>query len=532
MIEINNKEMKVFYGYNTEGKKLYYIQPKNYLEFLELISNDGCIENYEPCGILDTYGNKFCLSDNDYPINEIKIDSSSTSTTQEYTNNGYHFYNFNNDENHRLYYKKGSINSGIIAYWEYENSRPKFINENNFYFDIDSFKAIVGSPKYVGSGYNYNDSNIGFKIGKDIIEDKFDWAGDLIKNAKKFEKINKLKDYIIEKINDEKNIDYNFTKISNNQYVKNYLGFKSKKEIDNYERIDFSIYNRIFLSEMAAIFSIISISLLLFIYVIKLFIIIKEIKKDPIKCNCDKKCKIKWKIIIKLYPFLIYWSSDLGFLIYSINVYLNAFNNISIEIAKDIKADKYIEDFLKEFAEQFEKKAFIICSITFLSLSALLYILFIIIELLIKCKNKNKDNNSNNNSDNSDNNEQIRRIRRIQLLNNVLNFNQRRINNRNIDNMYISSHNPYIRQNIETNRMINEIITQVRVNQQVDNDNINSANNLNTQDRMISEGNKNEVNDVGIKNEKNETDNNNQKLNINENNAVNNNEINSSPKNK
>ena len=60
MIRKNNK-YNVFYGYE-DGQKVYVIRPKTYLNYLEFLTdNNDCIENYKFCGILDTYGNKFCF---------------------------------------------------------------------------------------------------------------------------------------------------------------------------------------------------------------------------------------------------------------------------------------------------------------------------------------------------------------------------------------------------------------------------------------------------------------------------------------
>ena len=72
MVEYNNNKLKLFYGYNEEGEKMYLTKPENYLEFLKFINKDGsCKSGYRQCGILDTYGNKLCYDNRYYcPINE------------------------------------------------------------------------------------------------------------------------------------------------------------------------------------------------------------------------------------------------------------------------------------------------------------------------------------------------------------------------------------------------------------------------------------------------------------------------------
>ena len=56
IVSDNNNIIKAFYNFNEEGKEL--VLSKNYIQNLEIITKDGCIENFRQCGILDTYGNK------------------------------------------------------------------------------------------------------------------------------------------------------------------------------------------------------------------------------------------------------------------------------------------------------------------------------------------------------------------------------------------------------------------------------------------------------------------------------------------
>ena len=143
MIRKNNK-YNVFYGYE-DGQKVYVIRPKTYLNYLEFLTdNNDCIENYKFCGILDTYGNKFCFPKNDAcPINDIIIDSSNKESS--YISNGYGKYKYGNT-NDNLYYKRGNLNSNIIAYWYFNyKSQPKYIDGSNFILDKGAFEEIFGS---------------------------------------------------------------------------------------------------------------------------------------------------------------------------------------------------------------------------------------------------------------------------------------------------------------------------------------------------------------------------------------------------
>ena len=288
----NNEKVNVFYNYNNEGNKTYLTEnPKTYLDYLELITEDGCKENYKQCGILDTYGNKFCLP-NDFqcPINEIKINSSSVSTINEYQNNGYNYLPINENNENNLYYKIGSINSGIIAYWKVQNDQPKYINENNFIFDLEAYKEVFGDDDEEEDDDDDDDdddldpddfddddddkneedkknSNI-----EDKITDKVsDLAENILKDAVKAARLKKLINYIDNKINTDSNIDYNFTKIGDNQYVKNYIGFKDKENIKNFNNIDFSLYKNIFPNHSAVICSIICIIIFLALIIYHIF---------------------------------------------------------------------------------------------------------------------------------------------------------------------------------------------------------------------------------------------------------------------
>ena len=219
IVEENNNIIKALYGYNNGTK---YILTNGYKEYLNYITKDGCIENYRQCGILDTYGNRFCYIDNDEcPINELKIDS--YSKKNDYLSDGYYYYRIKNSDNY-LYYKKGIIDKGIIAYWNVSTSLPLYINEKNFVFDIHAFSEKFGSINYYNITY----------ISELVIDESTVWLGDLAKDTAKLERIHKLMKYINEKIyDDENNIDNNFTKISHNEYVKRYLGFENEESIKN-----------------------------------------------------------------------------------------------------------------------------------------------------------------------------------------------------------------------------------------------------------------------------------------------------------
>ena len=376
IVSDNNEIIKAFYGYNEEGKIL--VLKRNYLESLKLINKNGeCTPNYRQCGILDTYGNKFCFSNNiECSINEIIIDSSSK--TNEYLNNGYNYYIYENTGDY-LYYKTGLKDKEIIAYWNTSNSFPLYINENNFIFDIDAFEEIFGS-----TGKEYNSEY----ISKEIIDGSIDWAGDLLEDSSKFSRIQKLIIYINEKIyNDENNIDNSYTKVYHNEYVKSYLGFENEESIKKFWKIDFSLYKNYFPNYLYVIISFSCGAIFLLFLTINTIIIVCLMKNKEID---EKSLKCYSLLTITIYGpiFLIFFI----FCLFNISIIKD---NTCKEYVKKIRADKFIENFLKDFCKHVDDKSLILCSIILLSISALLFIVGLIFGKMSGCI-KEKEIKENN----------------------------------------------------------------------------------------------------------------------------------------
>ena len=456
MIEKNNNKDIVFSHY-YEGDRYVFSQLK-YLNYLERIDNNGdCLYNYKKCGILDTYGNSICFSQSvDCPINEMIFDSNSASIKTRYQNDNYDYYTTDRD-NIYLYYKKGVPNKGVILTpWLIRNSQPKYINNQNFIFDMDAFKEIFGSPKKKDDDDDDDDDDDydddddeGSEIGKEILEGTID----LIEDVAKMARINKLIKYINDKINnDEKNIDYNYTYINLNNYVKNYMGFGNLEAANNFKKINFNIYKSRYPNYTALIFSIICGIIILFLIIMNIFIIIR----------CDEKCGIVFSVI----SIILYCLTFFGFFIYSIVIYAVVFKNEVFEMAKEIKADKFIEDFLKEFYEPFENTTFIICIIIGLSVSSLILILSWIIRPLIECIERRI----------TERNQYERRIRYE---------NQRNININQVRVPYSSQYN--------NRQELNPNIEQINTHRRLNNEQLDTNNN------QIENNN----NNAGVNNEKN-----------------------------
>ena len=138
MIKNNNKKDKVLSHYYNSVK---YSFNGKYLDFLKTISKGECISGYRKCGIIDTYGNPFCVpQDINCPVNEMIVDS--VSRLSYYQGNYYSYYTTDNSQLY-LYYKRGIINNGIIVQKVIEESQPLYINEDNFVFDFDALEIQI-----------------------------------------------------------------------------------------------------------------------------------------------------------------------------------------------------------------------------------------------------------------------------------------------------------------------------------------------------------------------------------------------------
>ena len=136
IINNNNNEIKIYNPVST-----FYYSDNNYLDYLKLTSEKGCLDNLKKYGILDTYGNNFCFpSYYDCPFNDIIYDLNSKLSI--YEQNGYDFAYTFSDLN--IYYKYGGPNKDIAVKNIESDSQPKYINEDNFLLDIYAFNEFLG----------------------------------------------------------------------------------------------------------------------------------------------------------------------------------------------------------------------------------------------------------------------------------------------------------------------------------------------------------------------------------------------------
>ena len=174
-----------------------------------------------------------CIPENDdCPINDVKIDL--TSNSNEYIPNEYKMAYINNlSGGYSLYYTNKETENNIIVKFKFTIFEPRYINEDNFIFDIDTYYGLTGSSK---GGYNsYGGGGGGGGAGsgrggfRNLISYDLNNLTDLTDSE--------LKKYILKKIENDINIDKSLNYVSNNFYVGNYIGFKDSSHMKLYNSV-------------------------------------------------------------------------------------------------------------------------------------------------------------------------------------------------------------------------------------------------------------------------------------------------------
>ena len=379
-IVYNNHNLEILDGFQNSGEPFGI--PSGYKNMLKLVKNkNSCIEGYKVCGILDTYGNVLCIDEYlDCPINNVKADHINK------TNVKYSDYNVIDlphlSTNYKLFYKidKNNKNENAIVSMVKTKEEPKYITINNFVLDSDAFEKYFGNKDLLKSianifGYSEEKKKEEIKNNEDemikVIEifqmlTENDWKINLaFKAAKLFfdlmlydynKQVKKFEEFIKQKIEEfeDKNIDKYYISIGDNLYIKNYIGFKSEKDLNTFMKFDYNIYKKVFPNFIAFIFSIISIIFLcMFIIYIVVIIIIWE-----------DQFKEDGHIIFYLIIIFLYYLIAIGFFIYSIVIYVKVNNNKTLNELKSVESDEFINNFINEFVSDVKKSNLIISTIS------------------------------------------------------------------------------------------------------------------------------------------------------------------------
>ena len=336
----------------------------SYYELLENATKGDCKEGLKQCGILDTIGNKLCLPEQyDCPINDILIDLKENNNSH----NGYntcHYDVLPYTTVYDVYFTNNKTNGSIVASILNTTNIPGFIGNHCFVFDIKSFEDRFN--------YQIYDLNEKEKENNKIIKEAI--GGEPNSSYKNFEaferytytnswynisatkiaitKEEELGEFLNEKFVKAKNRDKYYKKISDGVYVKNFVGFENREQLDLFKNTDFTIYKSLFPDNIRIypiIFSEVLLALSIYIFYV-----------------WDKK-------YINIYNFFM--SCFFVFIFIYICCSYNA-NKKDYSYLKEINSDDNIKDFINEFLDIIKyRKIFFVISLVFLIISAIFYIL-------------------------------------------------------------------------------------------------------------------------------------------------------------
>jgi hypothetical protein len=222
-----------------------------YKNFLKLVKNKECIENYRKCGILDTYGNPLCIDQYlPCPINKMNVDNIAKQGL--YIANSYQTAPLRKmSHNYAFFYSNRNTNGKGKVIIIKTKDEPQYINYNNFVVDTEAYKERFGDLDDIkfleevlnifdDNNNNNNEDNLD-KIIKiiQILKDPDDETSLIIKGANAFiaflsysynKQVERFEKFVKEKIEEMKdNIDIYYTHIGDNFYTKNFIGFKIQK---------------------------------------------------------------------------------------------------------------------------------------------------------------------------------------------------------------------------------------------------------------------------------------------------------------
>ena len=117
----------------------------NYLYLLTLSNKYKNNPELKKCGILDSFGNiMYIPKSHPCPINEIISNDLNGNNNLNPINENFQSFKFENDI---LFHSNNSINNEIICKIEKSSGTPKYINENNFVFDYETYEEIENKRK-------------------------------------------------------------------------------------------------------------------------------------------------------------------------------------------------------------------------------------------------------------------------------------------------------------------------------------------------------------------------------------------------
>ena len=404
IIESHNSE--ILDGFSDFGEA--YGLSLTYRNFLKLIENKKCIENYKKCGILDTIGNPLCIDELvPCPINKMNVDN--IVKKDYYLGNNYQTAPLSNmSHNHAFFYSNDYEEGEGKVIMIKTKDEPKYFTYNNFVVDTDAYKERFGELEDIkilddildifDDNDNNNDNNNDNDLDKvikivQIINDLVDETSLYIKGAKALttfflyyynKQVEKFEKYIKEKFEDlydENNIDIYYSHIGDNFYTKNFIGFKNSQELNKFMKFDYKIYKKIFPNYTAAGWATVSIVMICI-----------NIRSDfplffpiCIKQNNNNNDQIKCNIGVVLLNSFFILPIALGFFIYSVVTYVQVNKNKDLNELKSIESDEFIKGFINEFVSLCQKGGLILSCIIITGISFVMNVISLILFFKNSC---------------------------------------------------------------------------------------------------------------------------------------------------
>ena len=370
IIKENNNILKPILNISSNGTITYY---KDNYETLLKHSKKECEKNYKPCGILDTLGNTMCIPEDDKcPINDIVVDLKTKK--DDYIDRGYEVgYLENLDFNNYLYYRNIETENKIVVKLNKEENTPRYIHEGNFKFDNETYEDYIMDTDYYGTD---DDEVYSYCIDANYKNNKKKKLRKLIANNE-YGNID-ITSYILQRFNESINIDKTFTKISDNLFAGNYIGFKDSSHLKDYTNFElYNLYFIIFPNYTSYIFCFFGLIIVGFFAISQLWLIILNIRDD----DSENKKSFCWIFI----PYLIFF---IGYFSYILYEYFNIYKNRRPSDLTKVKADPFLEDLLKEIQDRHMDEKLILVIIIMFSCSIGISLITLIIQFILERKNR------------------------------------------------------------------------------------------------------------------------------------------------
>ena len=340
----------------------------SYYELLENATKGNCKVGLKQCGILDTIGNKLCLPEEyECPINDIFIDF----FINERDHRGYNICHYDVlpfTTDYLVYFTNTKTDGNIVASILNTTNIPGFIGNHCFVFCVESFEDRYNYQIF-DENEKKKEKNKTFKIaigevnGTNGLYRKFE-AFERYTYTNSWHNISATKiaitkeeglgDFLYEAFSKAKNRDKYYKKISDAVYVKNFVGFENREQLDKFKNTDFTIYKSLFPDNIRIspiIFTEVLLALSIYIFY-----------------AWDKKY-----IYIYIYNFFI-----ICFFVFIFIYVCCSYNAEKIDYSylEEINSDDNVKDFINEFLDIIEnRKNFFKISLAFLIISGFFYIL-------------------------------------------------------------------------------------------------------------------------------------------------------------